>query len=161
MTVLRLNTVTYGTSSASFLSTRCLWQLGEEQEDVLIKTIIQRDFYVDDLITGSDDELQLRYNKSSVTEALRHGCFNLRKFKCNLLSIFENDFENTQENLMISESSSTLGLGWNPLNDTLHFPYENISINDNITKRSILSNSFKIFDPLGLLSPCIIQPKLI
>lgn len=158
---LRLNTVTYGTSSASFLSTRCLWQLGEEQEDVLIKKIIQRDFYVDDLITGSDDELQLRYIKSSVTEALRHGCFNLRKFKCNLPSIFENDFENTQENLIISESSSTLGLGWNPLNDTLHFPFENISINDNITKRSILSNSFKIFDPLGILSPCIIQPKLI
>ncbi|KAM3955308.1 aldehyde oxidase 2 [Aphomia sociella] len=34
--------------------------IGEEQEDPLIKNIIQRDFYVDDLLTGSDDESQLR-----------------------------------------------------------------------------------------------------
>ncbi|XP_047990747.1 uncharacterized protein LOC125229851 [Leguminivora glycinivorella] len=50
---LRLNTVTYGYSSASFLSTRCLWQLGEECADEKIKTIIQNDFLVDDLLTGS------------------------------------------------------------------------------------------------------------
>ncbi|XP_013179004.1 PREDICTED: uncharacterized protein LOC106126085 [Papilio xuthus] len=43
---LRLNTVTYGFSSASFLSTRCIWQLGEECDDDKTKNTIQQDFTV-------------------------------------------------------------------------------------------------------------------
>ncbi|XP_059062406.1 uncharacterized protein LOC131855179 [Achroia grisella] len=132
---LSLNTVTYGTACASYLSTRCIWQIGEEQNDELIKTIIKKDFYIDDLITGCDDEEQLRYIKHSVTKALN--------------------------NLTISESTSTLGLGWNPSSDSLNFPLKNIPKCNMVTKRNILSISFQIFDPLGLLSPCIIQPKII
>ncbi|CAG9130976.1 unnamed protein product [Plutella xylostella] len=67
---LQLNTVTYGFSSASFLSTRCLWQVGEECENKFIKNIIQHDFYVDDLLTGSDSEKELSDIKDSVSEAL-------------------------------------------------------------------------------------------
>lgn len=163
--ILKLNTVTYGTSSASFLSTRCLKQIGEECNDAFIKKIIQRDFYVDDLITGSNDKNQLQNIQKSVASELNKGCFKLRKYKTNLPSIFEDSPNiSLQENLTLSESSSTLGLGWNPNSDTLHFPI-NISPSQNydntiITKRYIMSNAFKIFDPLGLLSPCIMQAKL-
>ncbi|XP_050359878.1 uncharacterized protein LOC126779785 [Nymphalis io] len=157
---LRLNTVTYGTSSASYLSTRCLWQIGDECENSLIKNIIQKDFYVDDLITGADEENQLRFIKDSVIKALHTGCFNLRKFKSNLPN-FQNDGTDKQDNLTFSESSNTLGLGWNPNNDNLHFPTILVSKSELITKRSIMSNSFKIFDPLGLLSPYIILVKII
>lgn len=158
---MQLNTVTYGTASASYLSTRCLWQVGDECTDELIKTIIQKDFYVDDLITGSNDEMELQYIQNSVATELNKGCFNLRKYKSNLPNIIQNSSNiASQGNLIISESSSTLGLGWNPNSDTLHFPI-NIPIpSETITKRFIMSNAFKIFDPLGLLSPCIMQPKL-
>lgn len=158
---LQLNTLTYGTASASYLSTRCLQQVGEEQEDELVKTIIKSDFYVDDLITGSNNEEELRRIQISVTEALKSGCFNLRKFKTNSKMLFQGSDINTKENLTISESSSTLGLGWDPAKDCLHFPIKNATQNDNkITKRHIMSNSFKTFDPLGLLSPIIIQTKM-
>lgn len=72
---LVLNTLTYGTTSASYISTRCLWEVGREQDDELIQDIIQRVFYVDDLITGSNDPQQLIY---AVATALKLGCFNLR-----------------------------------------------------------------------------------
>ena len=51
-----LNTVTYGTAAASFLSIRCLMQLATEIEgqDPKISKIIRKDFYIDDLITGGD-----------------------------------------------------------------------------------------------------------
>lgn len=158
---LRLNTLTYGTASASYLSTKCLWKVGEECEDDTIKTIIQKDFYVDDLITGANDEQQLRHIKKSVSIALNSACFKLRKFKSNLPSIFESSELDTHQDLTISESSNTLGLGWNPSNDNLHFPIQLPCLNKPITKRFIMSNSFKIFDPLGILSPCIIKPKMI
>lgn len=161
LNTLKLNTVTYGTASASYLSTRCLWQLGEEQRDEFIKTIIQKDFYIDDLITGDDDPNQIRYIQKSVSNALRAGCFNLRKFKTNLPNLLgDGNKDELYENLTISESKSTLGLGWNPSSDTLFFPIKNISEGNDITKRFIMSNSFKLFDPLGLLSPFVVQPKL-
>ncbi|XP_073963072.1 uncharacterized protein [Choristoneura fumiferana] len=157
---LRLNTLTYGTASASYLSTRCLQQIGEEQDNELIKTIIKNDFYVDDLITGSNVEEELSYIQNSVSEALKSSCFNLRKFKTNSTKLFQNTNLNTQENLTLSESSSTLGLGWNPSNDCLHFQVKHVEQKSKITKRSVMSNSFKTFDPLGLLSPVIIQSKM-
>lgn len=161
---LRLGTVTYGTASASYLSTKCLWQVGEECDDELIKTIIQNDFLVDDVITGSDSESQLIYIQKALTTILNSACFPLRKFKTNLPELFHNIVEiNTKDKLTLSESSNTLGLGWDPENDTFHIPVKIKSINSNdlITKRFITSQSFKIFDPLGLISPCIIQAKIL
>lgn len=159
--VLKLNTLTYGTASASYLSTRCIKQLGEECDDKLIKDIIQHDFYVDDLICGSNSKDQLRYILDSISKVLSSGCFNLRKLKSNLPDIFENCDINSSDNLTFSESTSTLGMGWRPFTDNFNFPTKFIPQNNNITKRSIMSQSFKIFDPLGLLSPFIILPKIL
>ncbi|XP_072375596.1 uncharacterized protein [Diabrotica undecimpunctata] len=49
-----LNTVTYGTAAASFLSTRCLHQLSLDSvnEYPEASKVIGHDFYVDDLLTG-------------------------------------------------------------------------------------------------------------
>ncbi|KAL0810831.1 hypothetical protein ABMA28_010141 [Loxostege sticticalis] len=157
---LMLNTVTYGFSSASFLSTRCLWQLGEEAIDPMIKDVIQRDFYVDDLLTGAQTENELRYIQQSVAEALAKGGFHLRKYRSNLPSVLEHSSTETSSNLMISNATSTLGIGWMPKSDELHFPIELPSV-DVVTKRSILSSTFKVFDPLGLLSVCTIKPKML
>ncbi|XP_069358401.1 uncharacterized protein [Maniola hyperantus] len=80
---LQLNTVTYGLSSSSFLSTRCLWQCGEECGDAATKTVIQNDFYVDDLLTGATTEEELLHIQRSVSDALAAGGFRLRKYRSN------------------------------------------------------------------------------
>lgn len=49
--IYRLNIVTYGTTSAPYLSIRCLKQLAQECDDDAIARVIGDDFYVDDLIT--------------------------------------------------------------------------------------------------------------
>lgn len=157
---LRLNTVTYGFSSASFLSTRCLWQLGEECADDKIKTIIQNDFLVDDLLTGSDTEGELRFIKTSVERALAAGCFPLRKYRSNLPSVLS-DSDDAGGSLIISSSSHTLGVGWDSAADVIHFPTHYSAKEDCPTKRSILSDSCKIFDPLGLLCLLTIIPKIL
>ncbi|XP_028031094.1 uncharacterized protein LOC114243702, partial [Bombyx mandarina] len=158
---LQLNTITYGMASSSYLSTRCLWQLGEDCSDPLIKQIIQHDFYIDDLITGTDDESSLRHIHETVSAALQKGCFNLRKFKTNLPMILEGTTASSSNNLIVSESSSTLGMGWNPSTDQLHFPFKVSPPTAVPTKRFILSSLLKIFDPLGLLSPCVIKAKML
>ncbi|KAI5636679.1 pao retrotransposon peptidase domain-containing protein [Phthorimaea operculella] len=54
-------------------------------------------------------------------------------------------------------------MGWCPQKDNLYFSIETPNPDDtkSVTKRSILSSSFSIFDPLGLLSPCTVSPKLL
>ncbi|XP_043471822.1 uncharacterized protein LOC122504682 [Leptopilina heterotoma] len=52
----RLNTVTYGTSAAPFLSTRCLKRLADDERTFFPRasSVLENDFYVDDLSTGTD-----------------------------------------------------------------------------------------------------------
>nr|XP_049696300.1 uncharacterized protein LOC126054500 [Helicoverpa armigera] len=157
---LRLNTVTYGFASASFLTTRSLWQLGEECSDQKVKVIIQSDLYCDDLLTGASSEEELRHILLSVSSELEKGCFHLRKYRSNLSELLADSVDLESGNLMISNATSTLGIGWTPSSDEFHFQY-NVSASENVTKRSILSSTFKIFDPLGLLSLFTIKPKIL
>lgn len=57
ITTYELNTVTYGTASAPFFATRCLQQLIEDEivNYPEAATLAKGGFYVDDLITGTDN----------------------------------------------------------------------------------------------------------
>lgn len=51
---------------------------------------------------------------------------------------------------------------WNVKEDSITFASQEIaSTKKNITKREILSESSKIFDPLGLLSPVTVRSKIL
>lgn len=163
----RLNTVTYGTAPASFLATRCLKQLALENSNSFPEEsrIITNDFYVDDLITGSDDIAKLTSFRRNISNILKSGGFVLRKFgsnDCRVLSDIRD--ENGMSDYIISDSKTrkTLGVAWNPQFD--NFQYSAIPFNNTtsrISKRSILSYISQIFDPLGLLGPVVINAKKI
>lgn len=78
--ILKLKTVTYG-----FLAIRSLVQLAmDEKEDFpLGSKIVLEDFYVDNLLTGSDNINHLKTVKSHGTDMLRRGNFPLRKWISN------------------------------------------------------------------------------
>lgn len=158
-----LNTVTYGTASASFLSTRCLIQLAKQFSSKFPEAskIIESDMYVDDLLTGSDSRSNLILHCSQVNEILNSGCFPLRKWISNDPSIIHslNTSSNEPNLVRLGEPAKTLGLYWCPEGDLLKYK---ITVNDlPITKRSILSTVSQIYDPLGLLSPCVIKIKIL
>ena len=160
--IFQLNTVTYGTASAPFLSTRCLVQLAKECKEDKISNIIKNDFYVDDLLSGADTERELRNIIESVTDILKSACLPLRKWRTNSPLAIQDDVNPLSiKNLDInSETSSVLGLKWDPAQDVFRFSVD-IQHESVATKRSILSNSAKLFDPLGLLGLCTIVPKII
>jgi hypothetical protein len=53
--------MTYGTASAPFLAVRCLQQLAHENKNDYpsASNVILNDFYIDDLLTGSDSKEKL------------------------------------------------------------------------------------------------------
>ena len=72
---------TYGTASASFLATRCLAQIAYENKSdyPTASRAIANDFYVDDLITGSDDPNVLAEMKCKIVKLLSRYGFTLHK----------------------------------------------------------------------------------
>ena len=60
---------------------------------------------------------------------------------------------------MKNETKKILGIMWNHKRDTLNVRHSNKSYPN--TKRGILSHINSIFDPLSLLVPFLLEPKLI
>lgn len=165
LSVYELNTITYGTASAAFLATRCIKEVSDRiaQENPLISSIIAKDFYVDDLLTGARSISDLECIKSEITKVLSSYGFPLRKFISNCPDILNNNDlnDNSVINLSNNEPTKTLGLLWHPKHDAFLFPVEMSMSSNTVTKRSILSSLAQIFDPLGLLSPLIVTAKVI
>nr|CAH7746010.1 unnamed protein product [Callosobruchus chinensis] len=166
--VWQLNTVTYGTKSASFMAIRCIFQMANENAELHpeICEIIKSDFYVDDLLTGADSIVEATNICKGVRDVLNQGCFELRKFYSNddeVLKSVVNDAcdDKTVIHFGENENAKTLGIIWCPKSDVLQYKINQDQHNHKVTKRSILSGIAQIFDPIGLLSPCIIQMKIL
>jgi len=73
MQIFQLNTVTYGTVSASFLATACLYKLAEDEYSNFpeVCTAIKHDFYMDDYLGGANTKemaIQLRNDLRTVLQ---------------------------------------------------------------------------------------------
>lgn len=165
---LQLNTVTYGTSSAPYLSTRCLVELSQECDDSEIKEIMSHDWYVDDLISGCNDESKLIQIYQKIVDKLDSACLPLRKIKSNstlFLNFISDKVNCNQDNFkIISSPSHALGIEWNPNTDNILIVSSKLQDCNSgmpFTKRSILSITSSFFDPFGLISCCIISCKII
>lgn len=81
----KLNTVTYGQSSASYLAIKCLFVLAEQIQTSMpdVARVIREEFYVDDLLSGADSLEQVQKIVRELSVILETGCFDLRKYCSN------------------------------------------------------------------------------
>lgn len=160
-----LNTLTFGLSVSPYLATKCLVSLADVTTNNAAKTAIKRDFYVDDFLSGGDTIDGVVDLCKEVDSILSSAKFYLRKWQSNNKEILSKitDATDTSNNNNIdfsSSSSKTLGLLWVCDADTLSYSI-NIDVKPKVTKRHILSVISQIFDPLGLVGPCVVESKLI
>ncbi|GBO22019.1 hypothetical protein AVEN_123332-1, partial [Araneus ventricosus] len=135
----KLLAVTYGTKSAPYLATRVLNQLAtdERKEFPLASAVALKDFYVDDVLSGADN----------VSSAL--------KLQQELISLLKAD-QGYQFGDSDKDTVKTLGLRWNPKQDCFNFtitPSASVP-----TKRTVLADIAKLFDPLCFLG--IVKAKI-
>ncbi|XP_054746940.1 uncharacterized protein LOC129252836 [Anastrepha obliqua] len=161
--IFRLNTVTYGTAPAPFLATRCLQMLSDANTHMypLGSKAIKRDFYVDDLLTGSDNFESLDLIRSEVVKILNSAGFNLSKWFSNHPSFFDCESSEKALNFNHTDSTKTLGIHWLPKEDLFRFVLNDNFTSLRATKRNILSVSARLFDPLGLLAPLVTKAKIL
>lgn len=89
--------------------------------------------------------------------------FSLRKWSSNCSSILKHILDNCSntDNLIEfhDKELKTLGLAWKVDKDTLNY-FVNSNSHNPVTKRTVLANISKIFNPLGLIDPTVIHAKL-
>ncbi|XP_062704188.1 uncharacterized protein LOC134286572 [Aedes albopictus] len=167
--VLELTTVTYGTACASFLATRCLLQLSIDEADSfpIAANIIREDCYVDDILSGADTVAEAIECQTQLIGMLKSAGFPVHKWSSNSPKLLECIPESDREELLNLTDGcegvmKTLGLTWSPQRDEFAFVANHLANESKPpTKRSVLSEISKLFDPIGLLSPVIIIAKLI
>jgi len=161
-----LRTVTYGMASSAFLAIRCLFSLAEKYQQSFPKaaSVIRNCMYVDDLLFGAPSRTETTQLIVDITRILASGCFELRKWVSNDPSILEtiDRSEESHQFIKLSEGevTKTLGLSWFSVKDELVYHVTLGSDIEPTTKRCVLSLMARLFDPLGLLSPVIVNTKI-
>ena len=149
--MLRFARVPFGLAPSPFLLGGVIdmhlssWE--DQEPDIVAK--LQRELYVDDLVSGSTTNPEVHEFKEKVTKIFQDGCFKLQKWHSNdrdLESEYQKEDDSTYAKSQLGNSDrgecKLLGLGWSKESDTLRivFPEEEMVK----TKRGILAKLAKI-----------------
>ena len=124
---------------------------------------IERSLYIDDLVSVE----QLREGKAIITEIFRQATFTLHKWNSNEEELELEENQQPEDSLSYAKQqlgvkngdSGLLGLTWNKRTDEIGVTYPAEASQP--TKRGILGKVAKIYDPLGLVSPTVLQGKML
>ena len=146
---------------------RDLQQLAKDVEEryPLASKIILTSMYVDDVLAGAPTEQEAVAMICELQKALSSAGFPLRKWTANKKDVLKHlpaDHLLHADFLEIDEASSakTLGVRWKATTDEFYFVSSPLNPMSTYTKRTVLSQIAKLFDPAGWLAPFVVQAKL-
>ncbi|XP_050350427.1 uncharacterized protein LOC126773520 [Nymphalis io] len=154
-------------SSAPFLAVRTLFQVAEDEEQrfILAASIVKKAFYMDDLMCGANDVCQAMEIYKQVNGLLKCAGFELQKWTSICNEVLDNITQSNPKlqpfEIKFDKVIKILGLSWDRIDDTFKFYINLPDLIEPITKRTILSEVARLFDPFGWLAPVIIKAKII
>ncbi|XP_062557682.1 uncharacterized protein LOC134222533 [Armigeres subalbatus] len=164
-----LQTVTYGVASSPHHATRVLLQLAKDagQEFPIAADIIENNSYIDDFLTGGESIEDVVTIYHQLSALLAKGGFGVHKFCSNSAEVLDAIPEHLHEKQVnfqetgVNNTIKALGLIWNLTDDYFGFHVNQSEYRMSITKRAVLSDIGRLFDPLGFLGPTITVAKLL
>ena len=158
LTTYRFKSVLFGATCSPFILNAVLSKhLNNHPFDFTEK--LTKDLYVDNIVSSFESEEELLKYFKLVRSLFADGGFNLRSWASNsqLLQVLART-----ENVMDKDQLvKILGLRWDTASDTLGFVTPNLDTSELITKREVLRQSSRIYDPLGILSPITVRSKML
>ncbi|CAL8130036.1 unnamed protein product [Orchesella dallaii] len=120
--------------------------------------------YVDDLLGGEKTTDEAKSLAKDIRSLMEAGAMKIRKWCSNSDEVMQSippELRETGTELAFDEDSSikALGIIWHPRSDSFLFKVNSKSTA--CTKRELLSEIAKTFDPLGWLSPITINAKIL
>ncbi|XP_061886479.1 uncharacterized protein LOC133637538 [Entelurus aequoreus] len=142
-------------------------QQGEEKYGADVRQFVERDFYVDDALKSVPTEQGAINLVKRTQEMLAASNLRLLKIASNKVEVMdafpvEDRAKDLQDLDLFKDDlpdQRSLGIKWNIMSDyfTFHIPHTDKPY----TRRGVLSTVNSVFDPLGFLSPVIIQGRLL
>lgn len=165
-----LTTVTYGLTSSPFNAVRALHQcaidncgvISDGNRAAVARTSILRDFYVDDYLTSAPSTERAVELATDVDRILQQGHFPLRKWQSNdahALARITDTPAPLDDIELKSPETTVLGLHWDPVRDELFYKLK-LDNSLSATKRQVLSDTARLYDPTGMLGPVIVKAKI-
>ncbi|XP_067951010.1 uncharacterized protein [Watersipora subatra] len=162
--------VNMGDRPAPAISAEAILKTGELMKDKYprVNQLFQQSMYVDDIVESVDSEAEAKSLADDATQVLKEGGFNIKGW------VFKGNGENM-------ETTHVLGVEWSQSQDEIRFtPRLNFStkrrgkhsgpdirpkdipvtLEPPLTKRIVLCQIMRLYDPLGILSPFIIVGKI-
>ncbi|XP_028407540.1 uncharacterized protein LOC114530158 [Dendronephthya gigantea] len=111
---------------------------------------LKQNTYVDNLMKAGSSAEELVQFKQEATEILEAAKFPVHKWESNIQSL-------DQE----KNPTKFLGHNWDKRADTLEIPIAPANVEEPVTKRQILKELSSVYDPLGIISPVMVEGKRI
>ena len=122
--------------------------------------MLLRNFYVDNLIKTSNSISELFQLYTEAFDRMQKGNFELRSWNTNCEDLKQQMIEDHNFVEHGCELEKVLGYKYSTLNDTIQLSDAHIDF-DVKTKRGILSQTSKMFDPLSLCLPVTVRGKVL
>lgn len=163
----RLVRVTFGTAAAPYLAVKSLQQIAFDEGDrhPLVSEKVKTDYYVDDLMTGCQSVEEGKAIYKEMKDLLGKGGFELQKWITNNKELAKEIMDGGKGkegnvDIKIDETVKILGLTWDPQTDSFYYSVNLPVQQEPITKRKVVSDISRLFDPLGWIAPCVIVAKV-
>ena len=155
----------YGAKSSGFVANHCVRSLAKDELHPLVRETMLKDFYVDDQVSSIENLDDAMFTISEVQKVLDQAGFHLTKFVSNCSSVLKDVPDKDKVNMSEVSTSelkadhATLGLIWNVRNDEISVPCNVPDVKEVPNRRLLLSAVSKLYDPLGMISPCLLPLK--
>lgn len=164
--VFRMTSNTFGVKDSQFNAIMVIREHARSFQSKYPKAVaaLLNDLYMDDLLTGADTEEEVECLKNQIIEILGSAKMELKKWCSNSPDI---RFPSSEDEIALTTPSydpKVLGIAWNSRHDFFTFRSRfmlEFCQTHPATKRTILGAAARLHDPLGLLSPFIINLKLL
>ena len=126
---------------------------------------LKKNVYVDDVISGGENEEQLRKFREEAIALFKAGGFTLHKWHSTIATLEDQSQPDGYQTYAKEALGTTplesklLGLHWNKTVDTLAVNFEECKKTNELTKRGVLRAMAKVYDPLGIASPIMLNAK--
>lgn len=162
ITVFRFQRVPFGVVSSPFLLNMVLQDLfagqieKKKKENSRIYEVGRSSFYVDNLVMSVNSVEEAEQVYRCLTSLLQSAGMNLRDWTSN-----SQEFNKSLPAESVTngkETVSILGMQWNKTADSLSLHFN--PVDEVLSKRLLLSAVAQVYDPLGLVAPCMLALKL-
>lgn len=155
----RFKSVLFGATCSPFILQATLMKHFGYRNNNRVSEILKKDLYVDNVISSFSDKDTLINFFHDTGNLMSSADFNLRPWMSNsylLLMLAAAD-----NILGLEEITKILGMGWNADSDQIFLTNRPDDRLYPVTKRAILQETAKLYDPLGFFSPITTRSKIL